>query len=604
MTPRPAISFAPAHQVPLVFLGLLGVLQMGLPAADPPLDAAAAHDAAIEFCRSVDAYPVRDQNRDVVSINFGGTELDYVTPRLTLKELPELAGQLRAFPKLREVKLYIGPRNDDDLRHLAGLEQLTSVSIFVSEQDQANAFSGAGLGHLRGLPRLQTLRFTQVRRGDAVLLYASELPTLRNLAVDASHVTDAGLEPLQALQLESFSAYNNELTGAGLVHLRHMRELRSLDLRGNHIADAGLKHLATGVNLQSLDLCRNQITAGGLVHLAGLTGLGELRLAGNKISGAGLRHLAGLAELRQLNVERNVQVDDAGLAALAELPELESVGLRHTRVGIDALRRFRQQRPEVRLDFLGQFAYGLDDRWRVGLDDEWRVRSMTLYEPGDDSDLAVFARPEFAGVEGISLPAPQRITGKGLIHLRALKSLKRLSLDECLIGEEGLAHIGRMSQLESLEIDEGGITDRDLRHIRGLVRLKRLSLINNGLSDRALVHLRNMSQLESLNLARNPIDGRGLARLLCAGTLRELMLAGTILTDEALPQIGRMENLETLLLDDARITDAGLAHLTSLKNIHSLQLGGTRVTTAGGQWLQARLPADTVIWPGRTWPPR
>lgn len=67
--------------------------------------------------------------------------------------------------------------------------------------------TGAGLNHVRGLPRL------------------------RELDLGGTHVTDAGLEHLKGLrQLQWLAPRGTEVTDAGLEHLKGLRQLRTLDL--------------------------------------------------------------------------------------------------------------------------------------------------------------------------------------------------------------------------------------------------------------------------------------------------------------------------------------------------------------------------------------
>ena len=57
------------------------------------------------------------------------------------------------------------------------------------------------------------------------------------------------------------------------------------------ITDAGLVHLKGLTRLQTLDLLSTQITDAGLVHLKGLTNLRSLWLDGTKITDAGIADL-------------------------------------------------------------------------------------------------------------------------------------------------------------------------------------------------------------------------------------------------------------------------------------------------------------------------
>ena len=61
----------------------------------------------------------------------------------------------------------------------------------------------------------------------------------------------------------------DQVTDAGLEHLKGMTKLVKLHFDGQKITDVGMAHLQGLVNLENLNLCRTQITDSGLVHLKG-----------------------------------------------------------------------------------------------------------------------------------------------------------------------------------------------------------------------------------------------------------------------------------------------------------------------------------------------
>src|SRR5690606_35410991 len=70
------------------------------------------------------------------------------------------------------------------------------------------------------------------------------------------------------------------ITDAGLVYLKDLTSLQSLDLSGCNITDAGLVHLKDLSSLRSLNLSEYQnITDAGLAHLRDLTSLKTIRLS-------------------------------------------------------------------------------------------------------------------------------------------------------------------------------------------------------------------------------------------------------------------------------------------------------------------------------------
>ena len=81
------------------------------------------------------------------------------------------------------------------------------------------------------------------------------------------------------------------------------------------VSDAGLVNLKGLTKLHSLDLDATKVTDAGLLHLKGLTKLQSLCLVGTHVTDVGLVHLKGLTQLQSLYLWRTT-VTDAGVEAL------------------------------------------------------------------------------------------------------------------------------------------------------------------------------------------------------------------------------------------------------------------------------------------------
>ncbi|MEE2707567.1 MAG: hypothetical protein VX988_10980 [Planctomycetota bacterium] len=109
----------------------------------------------------------------------------------------------------------------------------------------------------------------------------------------------------------------SEVTDAGLMHLRGLKNLKELKLFRTKVTDAGLVHLKGLTGLEELNLTNTEITDAGLVHLKELSSLGILYLYGTKVTDAGLVHLTGLTKLKWLRLE-STKVTDAGVKKLKQ----------------------------------------------------------------------------------------------------------------------------------------------------------------------------------------------------------------------------------------------------------------------------------------------
>ena len=274
---------------------------------------------------------------------------------------------------------YRRPPDPGALEALARVSSLEDVGLYGPVQ-----FS-TGLRHLRGLPRLHTLKLGGCG-DDAALADVATLARLRELDVDRSLATDAGFARLAALpDLARLVLYGNRsLTGPGLARLltgmphlrdlevskeiyepmtepigpavaalaRHHPGLERLALRGFVVEDDDLRRIGQLAGLHELDLDHTSIVGVGLRHLrplagltrlvlneqwaaaadadiaplADLTALEDLDLGSSYITDAGLVPLTRLTRLRRLRLSGSY-VTDAGLVAFGRLPRLERLEL-------------------------------------------------------------------------------------------------------------------------------------------------------------------------------------------------------------------------------------------------------------------------------------
>ncbi|MHC4400927.1 MAG: leucine-rich repeat domain-containing protein [Planctomycetota bacterium] len=238
------------------------------------------------------AVDAKDDKRAVDALKRLGATLEFDEQGQTFKAV--LSGhkaltQLRRLPKLRELHvdggLFIGQTGPfigvggpgsflsmPDLAHLKDLPQLESLYI------QNTFVADAGLGNLKGLPRLRTLSLGFDNAGGIIC--------------HPIRVTDAGLVHLQRLtELKTLELDHSRITGAGLSHLKGLAKLERLSLCKSRLTDAGLEHAGGLTNLRSLDLSYTKITDVGLEHLKTLTGLRQLQLTGTSVTEEGIRKL-------------------------------------------------------------------------------------------------------------------------------------------------------------------------------------------------------------------------------------------------------------------------------------------------------------------------
>jgi hypothetical protein len=154
----------------------------------------------------------------------------------------------------------------------------------------------------------------------------AELPSVRQLNLDACNIGDAHL-----------------------VHLSNLRLVEWLDLKMNHITDAGLVQLRGMQRLETLSLSKNKIQGDGLRHLSGIERLKQLFLHDNPVSDQGLSGIGQLLHLEKLGLA-GTNVTDDGLKHLVDLKKLQYLGLTRTDVTPAGVEEMQKTLPNCKIE--------------------------------------------------------------------------------------------------------------------------------------------------------------------------------------------------------------------------------------------------------------
>lgn len=250
---------------------------------------------------------------------------------------------------------------------------------------------------------------------------------------DCSKLGEAEFKQIGQLKgLKSLTLYGSckGLTDQTLAHFAGLTALEDLGTDGIQVTDAGLKHLAALPNLRSA----------AFFHIA---------FPDKGFTGAGFAAFKTLPKLERLTVA-GTPFNDQGMAAVAELTQLKEFRTWHTfqtQAGNEQLLKL----PNLRTVYLGQ-----------------RLRQYNGKPNGlslDDATLTTLAK--LKSVESITLDEV-RLTHAGLVQLKALPGLKKLTLLHTDISEADIAKL--RADLPKVTLEWKPLTDEERKKLEGMLK--------------------------------------------------------------------------------------------------------------------------------------
>ena len=188
--------------------------------------------------------------------------------------------------------------------------------------------------------------------------------------------------------------------------------------------------------------------------------------------------------------------------------------------------------------------------------------------------------------KGMAYANPLNVGSADLVleKLAGQSGIKTLQMGGQQATDHGLEHVGRMSGLEELILFPARkVTDAGVAHLRGLKHLKRILIDQSHMTDEGLQTLAELPELEHLKLYRHSFSDAGLAHLKRATKLKTLLIgSGTSgVTDAGLASLQGLTDLEELDVSGSMVTDAGLDGLRGLTKLKDVGVNGTSVTKEG-----------------------
>lgn len=431
----------------------------------------------------------RPADRLVIEFADGVTDADLKALRETIRTSP------RSIDLRLEKALELTDEGLAELRELDTLVGLTLVG---------NKFTDAGLQHLAGLKNLEQLRISSTALTEAGLAPIGKLTKLRSLSIDPK-------------TYEVKPGFDQRFGAKAYSHLANLENLEDFYFR-HSVADDELRYMTKWKKLKELrvehrapydrtDPSFGDLTDAGLAHLGKLTGLRELSVKGSNLTAAGLANLAKLTNVEKLTIVDCEAFRGKALAALAPLKQL------------------------------------------------------TKLELIDCGPLDAVASRHLGKLPSLIHLQLDEVEQGGLVGLAAAPKLEVLWFHPTPIADADLAPIGRIKSLKKLTIQQCRITDAGVKHLAGLKNLVELSLSENEITDVALASVGKMEMLQQLGLTKCKITGSGFKHLAKLKQLNTIWLGDSLTTDEYLSDLSALSELKGLFMPGTKTTEAGAIKL-------------------------------------------
>lgn len=410
-----------------------------------------------------------------------------------------------------------GQMTDDLLAELPRIDTLTALGLSNSRD-----VTDGGIRHLARLPSLQHLHLSGTSVTDAGLQVLRHLPWLKTLVLASSRISDEGLKALaHCHELERLQLWVPQGGDAALRALAGKRKLRHLEVAVSNAGLPLLHELPAFKTWQGGDAefsalrqrtvpnhlsLRGRFTDRGLLHLRGLEGLFSLDIDDRNlaITSAAMDPLLSLPHLGALSVDAR----DDWMPAIAAMPRLQYLGIQDTAAGDDGFVALSRSRS---IQFIwGRRCHNLRSRGFAALASLPALRGLSVSCLNVNDD-AVALLPTFPALRELM---PMDILDAGYRHIGRCAPLEALILMYCRdTTDAATAHITGLSRLSYYFNSYTTITDRTPELLSLMDSLERITFDTcHGLTNVGVGSLARLPRLRELRASGRGVTSEVSAR--------------------------------------------------------------------------------------------
>ena len=258
-------------------------------------------------------------------------------------------------------------------------------------------------------------------------------------------------------------------------------------------------HPLNGSGVVSVQFPAQKFTSRDFELLRRLPSFENIDLASTGFADADLPALANCRELKMLSIDGNAGITDKSVKSLAQLTELEFLGLSKTGVTDES---FKYIAGLQKLKGLHLVSTNISSKGLAGLGSHPTLQNLDLsYTLVDDEVFPAIA--QLPRLERLRLEHT-RVHGHGISALARMPHLKAVDLHYCEL-QDG-SGFEELHQVESLYLDGVKIPPGFLRHVAKMRGLRTLRLLDSEITREHLAELAEAKQIARIAYRKTPAN--------------------------------------------------------------------------------------------------